>query len=259
MMQDDDNTFIEDTAKRLAFLLKRNLGFEVAHSKPIYDRLSQVIEDEPYVLQKVTLTTGEELIVHVEFRMTDDDNIMKRMQYYHALLGEQYDLPIRQWVIYGGEQPSKMNPTLPPEQQFTGYELIEACNKDTQEFLNANTPEGVVWGMFSGFGGNGAYETITQIVERLRELTDSEQSLEKYIFQLVNLARLRHLTKVTQQVLKDMPINFDIEKDAFYQEGIEKGEQNKVLEIALRMKEAGFATTDIAKATGLTKEQIKKL
>jgi predicted transposase/invertase (TIGR01784 family) len=113
--------------------------------------------------------------------------------------------------------------------------------------------------MFSGFGSNGAYEMITQIVERLRELTDSEQSLEKYIFQLVNLARLRHLTKVTQQVLKDMPINFDIEKDAFYQEGIEKGEQNKALELALRMKGAGFATADIAKATGLTEEQIKKL
>jgi predicted transposase/invertase (TIGR01784 family) len=43
------------------------------------------------------------------------------------------------------------------------------------------------------------------------------------------------------------------------EKGIEKGEQKKSLEIALRMKKAGFSTADIVKATGLTQAQIKKL
>jgi predicted transposase/invertase (TIGR01784 family) len=43
------------------------------------------------------------------------------------------------------------------------------------------------------------------------------------------------------------------------EKGIEKGKKDNTLEIVLRMKKAGFATADIAKATGLTQAQIKKL
>jgi predicted transposase/invertase (TIGR01784 family) len=43
------------------------------------------------------------------------------------------------------------------------------------------------------------------------------------------------------------------------EKGIEEGKQKALLQIVLRMKKAGFSTADIAKATGLTEEQIKKL
>jgi predicted transposase/invertase (TIGR01784 family) len=41
--------------------------------------------------------------------------------------------------------------------------------------------------------------------------------------------------------------------------GIKEGRQEALLQITLRTKKAGFSTADIAKATGLTKEQIKKV
>jgi predicted transposase/invertase (TIGR01784 family) len=47
--------------------------------------------------------------------------------------------------------------------------------------------------------------------------------------------------------------------EAVREESFEKGIEKGVLQTALRMKKAGFSTADIAKATGLTKEQIKKL
>ena len=60
-----------------------------------------------------------------------------------------------------------------------------------------------------------------------------------------------------------MPINYDIKKDAFYkegrEEGIKKGREQGKLEIALRMKKAGFSMADVVKATSLTKAQIEQL
>ena len=69
------------------------------------------------------------------------------------------------------------------------------------------------------------------------------------------MARLRSLTQVTKQILKDMAITYDIKEDAFYQEGKQEG----IIETALNMKKAGFSTEDIIKATGLTKAQIEEL
>jgi predicted transposase/invertase (TIGR01784 family) len=71
-----------------------------------------------------------------------------------------------------------------------------------------------------------------------------------------------------QPLFFDEPPNFKHRKnmgieeiilEAVREESFEKGEQNKSLEIVLRMKKAGFSTADIAKATGLTQTQIKKL
>ena len=44
-----------------------------------------------------------------------------------------------------------------------------------------------------------------------------------------------------------------------FEKGIEEGRQKALLQITLRMKKAGVSTADIAKATGLTQAQIKKL
>jgi predicted transposase/invertase (TIGR01784 family) len=60
---------------------------------------------------------------------------------------------------------------------------------------------------------------------------------------------------------------FKVEKDPFYQDGVKKGiekgeaigEHNKSLEIAKNFKDLGVSIADIAKGTGLTIEEIKKL
>ena len=48
-------------------------------------------------------------------------------------------------------------------------------------------------------------------------------------------------------------------KEESFEKGREEGKKDNTLEMVLRMKKAGFSTADIAKATGLTQAQIKKL
>jgi predicted transposase/invertase (TIGR01784 family) len=48
-------------------------------------------------------------------------------------------------------------------------------------------------------------------------------------------------------------------REESFEKGREEGKKDNTLEMVLRMKKAGFSTADIAKATGLTQAQIKKL
>ena len=74
---------------------------------------------------------------------------------------------------------------------------------------------------------------------------------------------MRNLTQITQQTLQAMAFTYDIQNDAFYQQGITQGiaqgiEQN-TRTFVLNIKKSGFSTEDISKATGLTKDQIDQI
>jgi predicted transposase/invertase (TIGR01784 family) len=73
-----------------------------------------------------------------------------------------------------------------------------------------------------------------------------------------SLQTLEENIQTTFKHRKNMGIE-EVILEATREEGRAEGEQNKSLEIVLRMKKAGFSTADIAKATGLTQAQIKKL
>ena len=271
MAQDYDKILKENLEPMFTSLGQGYLGIDIAKAEPLKDKLQKTVEREADFLQKVTTTTGETLIVHVELQSTDHPQMLERMRLYHALIKQKYHLPIKQYVIYLGHKPSKMLTELAPDEVFRGYELISLNNIDAQPFLEANIPEKVLWAVFSKFDEDEAPTILTKIIDRLSKLIGSGKSLEKYIFQLITLSRLRNLSEVTQQILQNMPITYDIKKDAFYkeglQEGIMKGRQEGVKEgkleekkdIALRMKEAGFSTADIIKVTGLTQTQIEQL
>lgn len=267
MAQDYDKILKENLEPMFTSLGQGYLGIDIAKAEPLKDKLQKTVEREADFLQKVTTTTGETLIVHVELQSTDHPQMLERMRLYHALIKQKYHLPIKQYVIYLGHKPSKMITELAPDEVFRGYELISLNNIDAQPFLEANIPEKVLWAVFSKFNEDEAPAILTKIIDRLSKLIGSGESLEKYIFQLITLSRLRNLSEVTQQILQNMPITYDIKKDAFYkegrEEGVKEGKQEGKLEekkdTVLRMKEAGFSTTDIIKVTGLTQTQIEQL
>ena len=90
--------------------------------------------------------------------------------------------------------------------------------------------------------------------------------LQKYLYQLTILSRLRNLEKEIVKQTEHMGIAIDIEKDYLYKQGIEKGiekekENAKMKELltAKKLKQSGVAIDIIAKSFGLTIEEVKKL
>jgi predicted transposase YdaD len=73
-------------------------------------------------------------------------------------------------------------------------------------------------------------------------------------------ARLRGYTEITKEVLSEMALRYDIEKDAFYREGLEKGIE-KGLEKGLTqgMEKEKRATVEACLLDGLSLEATARI
>jgi predicted transposase/invertase (TIGR01784 family) len=105
------------------------------------------------------------------------------------------------------------------------------------------------------------------LVEALRDANYSDEKIRRLLYfirhyvKFNNEESLQTLEENIQTTFKHRK-NMGIEEvilEAVREESFEKGIEKGVLQTALRMKKAGFSTADIAKATGLTQTQIKKL
>ena len=216
-------------------LLKENVGefflsfsetflkIKVVKSEELKDKLQTTIEKEADFLRKVTTAKNQEVIVHLEFQVSDEKDMVLRMQEYFAILRKKYRLPVKQLVIYVGEKPPKMRTTLQDDELFLGFGLLNLREVDYLQWLNSEVPEEIMLAILSNYDRSKAPLILDEIINKLHKLSKSEITLKKYIRQLTTLARLRNLTTETQQTLNDMALTYDIEKDAFYQTGLKKG------------------------------------
>ncbi len=181
--------------------------------------------------------TGEKFILHLEFQSVDEEGMVYRMQEYYGLLRRKYQLPVKQFVIYLGQKPSKMQTQLAPEEVFTGFTLQSLRDYDYLTLLSSDVPEEIILAVLSNFKGKKPAEVLKGILGKLKEKAGEEITLRKYIRQLSILARLRNLTKETQKQVTDMGLLYDITKDYLYQEGLEKGQQEMQRKMIVTMLE----------------------
>ncbi len=57
-------------------------------------------ERKPDVTRRITDEDGLQSILHIEFQVGDEIEMILRMQTYRALLQEIHQLPVRQFVVY---------------------------------------------------------------------------------------------------------------------------------------------------------------
>ncbi len=225
-----DKIFKENIGNHFLSLSKTHLGIEIAHSEELKDKLQTTLEREADFLRKITTPQGEELIIQLEFQTTDEQGMAERMQLYFAMLRQKYRLPIRQFVIYVGNKPPKMRTQLEPEEVFQGFALLNLGQIDYKQWIASNIPEEILLAVLGDFQEKGALQVLKQIISKLIKLIDDTGTLQKYIRQLVIFARYRNLIIETEQTLKSMGITYDIEKDTFFQRGVEKGRKQGKLE-----------------------------
>ena len=245
-------------------LSKKLLGIEIVSSEELKDKLQRTTEREADFLRKVVTTNNEEFIIQLEFQTTDDLKMLERMRVYHALITQRYRLPIKQYVIYLARKAPKMRTQLDWSEIYTGYELIDMQKIAYQDLLNSDILEEVVLAVLGDFQGEGQMAVLHQILGRLSKLSDSPSTLNKYIYHLVTFARLRNLTEFTEKQLEDMGIVYDIEQDAFFKKGIQKGElkgiHKKAREVVTNLLQTQKLTLEeIAEVSGLSLEEVQKI
>ena len=157
------------------------------------------------------------------------------MQEYYGILRKKYRLPVRQFVIYLGQKPSRMQTQLAPEEVFTGFALQSLLEYSHQNLLSSQIPEEIILAILSDFGEKQPEAVLQDILGKLKEISGQEITLRKYVRQLSLLARLRNLTIETQKQINEMGLTYNVAEDFLYQQGVEKGWEKgleKGLEVA---------------------------
>ena len=251
------------------------LGISIKKTFEVKDKVQTTVEREPDFLKRVIDQDRKEFILQLEFQTTSDPKMIYRMVEYRGILQRKYEIPVRQVVIYLGQDKPTMRTELSKEEQITGFELYNIRDFPLRSTLDSKIPEGIILSILMDYEKSDTGKVIEEIIYKLQKASKSESELNKSLKQLVVLSRLRKLEGKIKQKVNDMPITYDIKTDGLYNQGIREGVQEGLQrgiqkgreegmektkkEIALNLIKAGLNNETISKATGLSTEQIEVL
>ncbi len=226
MPNDYDRVFKENIEPLLPYLCRKLLGLEFPKLEDIKDKIQITLEREMDNLKKV-VHEGQPWLdfgLHWEIQSTDEDMRARQLVYY-ALFFQKYSMPLKQILIYvGNERPKKiLQNVLETEGVRLEFAVVDLKSIPKEVFLHSDTPEEVVLAILCDFGVEQPEQVIRQILQHLLKLIGRVPRLKKYQQQLQVLSRLRKLEIPTKKEITAMPIHYEIEQDGLYLEGIEKG------------------------------------
>lgn len=125
-----DKILRENLEAVLPGLIKDLLGIDSVNKEELPDDVQHTKERKPDVLKKITDKGGETFVLHVEFQVANESEMVYRMAEYYIFLLRRYQLPVRQYVIYLGEGLPRMKDHLLTEQMQYKYRLIALSGID---------------------------------------------------------------------------------------------------------------------------------
>jgi hypothetical protein len=237
-----DKILRENMEVVLPGLIKGILGIHLANAQELPDDVQHTKERKPDVLKKVTDNQGNIFSLHLEFQVIDENQMAFRMAEYCIMLLRRYQLPVRQYVIYLGEDIPRMKDHIFSEFLQFKYQLIALSAIDYRLFLSADSPEEKMLAILGSFGDRDPRVVIEIIVKEIIASSKDGFSRERYLRQLLILSNLRKLAPVIRSVMESITKWFKKERDVLYligqeegleqgiKKGIEQGEEKKTLE-----------------------------
>ncbi len=267
-----DKILRENIEAALPGLIKNLLGIDAVYTEELPDDIQHTKERKPDVLKKVTDKKDKTFVLHIEFQVKDEPEMVFRMAEYYIMLLRQYQLPVRQYVIYIGEG----NPTMPDhihsEQIDFKYQLIALSAVDYHLLLRSDNPEEKMLAILANFGSGNPGRIIESIVKQVINASKGDFSKLRRIRQLRILAQLRNLAPENLAIMDSIAKYISEEKDILYrrgeikgiEKGIEKGkiegEEKKSYEVVKNLLVANkFTIAEIANFASVTEAFVKKV
>ena len=218
-----DRIFKENARELFLPLVERRLGIEIVSYEALPEKIQKTTEREADFLYKIKTSEEEVSLLHIEFQNKNDPKMLGRMAEYHGLFYRKYKLPIHHVVIYLGKRKSTMKSRLPAAEVFRGFDLISVYDMDTNDFLSSQVPSVIMLALLTNFKTERKESILRLVLRKIKAHSKHENDLKKYLEQLLILARIRKLEDITEKIIEDMPITYDIEKDGLYKKGLLKG------------------------------------
>jgi len=246
---------------RIAEFLQARFGLEVIRTEEVPYDIQKVIERKPDFLIKCIGKDEQEFMLHIEYQTSADSNMLHRMLVYRALIGDKFNLPVFQLVIYFGQDSYPMDQTQidEPDLQF-GFSVWEVRNTPYQELIQSAHYGEVVLAIISNhaegeLGGQSQEEIVHKIIERIKQLATGPETFNRYMEHLLIFSKIKKLDNIVLNIIKNME-NVDLKDFALYQEV--KAERDK--ELAIRQIKRGLLPDEaIAEYFELTLEDIQQL
>ena len=95
-----DKIIKENLEKTLPVIIRDVLHLDIVQSEELPDDIQHTKERKPDALKKVTGTAGNTYVLHLEFQIADEKEMVYRMAEYFIMLKRKYQMPIKQYVIF---------------------------------------------------------------------------------------------------------------------------------------------------------------
>lgn len=226
-----DKVFKENMELALPGIIEHLLKLHIVQSEEIPDDLQHTKERKPDVLKKVTDATNQTYILHIEWQLKNERDMVYRMVEYRAMLQRKYRLPVKQFVLFVGKGRVTMATTINDEDFKFRYTVISLADIDYRLFLRSNRPEEKILAILANFGNDSAEEALGTILWQVKAVAKGGFAESRYFNQLRILVQLRNLQLKFDKAMISLTSFYKEEKDPYYmkgeRKGIEKGEVKK--------------------------------
>lgn len=224
-----DKIFKENAEQIFMPLIEEQLGVKIKHFQVLQEKFQTTIEREMDFFYEVETVDNKEFLLHLEFQLQDDKEMIYRSAEYHGIALRRKQVEIKHLVIYLGEGVSKMQTKLPDPQVFKGFDIINIHAFDMDKLLSSQVPEVVLLAILSQFPKEKIEMVLRLILQRLKKICKHPNELSKYQKQLIVLARIRKFDYSAIKIINDMTLGYDVANDYLFNkgvtEGIEKGRE----------------------------------
>lgn len=252
-----DKIFKENIEAVIPSLMQNILGITAMESEELPHDIQHTKERKPDVLKKITDNQGKTFVLHLEFQLVDEPEMVYRMADYHIMLARKYKIPIRQYVLFLGSGVPKMETRYESELMHYEFPLVAFTDLDYHTFLQSEQPEEVILGVLANFRGESPETVLHQIIRRVEETTQGDLALKRYFSQLRVLAQLRNLGQTLGELAMDSIAKFvSIEKDAAYMVAQEKEQIKFVTNL---LNDTDFSVERIAKVAGVSADFVTNI
>ncbi len=223
-MANDYDRILKENSDFLIPIIAKWFHVNLDRVEPLKDKMQRTLEREADFCVKVLEDNPEdEHIFHVEFQTSPDYSAYRGL-FYRSFLSYNYNLPVRQVVVYVGNEPHRIQTSLEEPNLSYRLEIVDFRSRSYREFLYKDTPEEIIMAILCNLEGEDPEKIIIEILERIRNF--ELDRVGKCSVQLQFLSNLRDLQSLVTKNIKKMPLNIDLSKDPFFVEMWELAEKS---------------------------------
>jgi predicted transposase/invertase (TIGR01784 family) len=266
MAQDYDKIFKENIEEIILPLAEKLLGIVPEGLEEVSIDVQRTIERKPDFLKKVVhKDSTKDYILHIEFQLADEKDMVYRMLEYYAMLlrKQKIKVKIKQVLFFIGKGKAKMEKTIKHDTLDFSFEIINLQEINYRTFLSSQKPEEVILAILADFGKEDKDTVVKNILQRVKDTTQPNLKRQKTVKQLEILSTTRKLQKLIIKHLETMALTYDLKSDIRFkqgiEQGIEQGEGRKTIVAVKNLLSSALSYQQIADALEVSLAFVEKI